>query len=240
MRWEDPGPLSPGGRYVYVVTASDSLGRRSPPSARAIVTLLAAPRAPGDVRATAGDGQITLAWAPPTEFADGTPAAGELRYQVLRATGDGPLAPIMPEPIAATAFTATGLDNDTDYRFAVRALRVDPRATVLGPASAEVAAAPADTTAPSAPQDLVAVPSPGAVTLAWRPNPEPDVALYVVYRAAGPGEPTRVGTAVGGATTYTDRDVRPGATYRYAVSALDRARRPNESPRSSEAAATVP
>ena len=31
---------------------------------------------------------------------------------------------------------------------------------------------------------------------------------------------------------YTDRDVKAGTTYRYAVTALDRARRPNESPRS--------
>jgi hypothetical protein len=240
VRWEDPGPLSPGRRYVYVVTAADSLGRRSPPSARAVVTLLAPPRAPGDLRATAGDAQVALAWAPPAEFADGAPVSGELRYQVLRAAGDAPLAPITPEPIGETAFTATGLDNDTAYRFAVRALRVDPRATVLGPASAEVAASPADTTPPGAPRDLVAVPSPGAVTLAWRPNPEPDVALYAVYRAAGPGDFARVGSAVGGSTTYADRDVRPGATYRYAVTALDRARRANESPRSNEATATVP
>jgi fibronectin type 3 domain-containing protein len=104
----------------------------------------------------------------------------------------------------------------------------------------EVAASPADTTPPGPPRDLVAVPAPGAVTLAWRPNPEPDVALYAVYRASGPGDFTRVGSAVGGSTTYTDRDVRPGATYRYAVTALDRARRANESSRSSEATATVP
>jgi predicted small lipoprotein YifL len=240
VRWEDRGGLSPGRRYVYVAIASDSLGRSSPPSARAAVTVLAPPRPPGDVRATPGDGQVTLAWAPPTEFADGSPATGELRYQVLRGAGDGPLAPLTPEPIADTTFIATGLDNDTDYRFAVRALRVDPRATVLGPASAPVAAAPADTTAPSAPRDLVAVASPGAITLAWKPSPEPDVALYAVYRAAGPGESVRIGAAVGGSTTYTDRDVRPGVPYRYAVTALDRARRPNQSARSNEAAATAP
>jgi hypothetical protein len=34
--------------------------------------------------------------------------------------------------------------------------------------------------------------------------------------------------------------VRPGATYRYAVTALDRARRPNESARSNEISVRVP
>jgi hypothetical protein len=240
VRWEDRRGLASGRRYVYVVTAADSAGRSSPPSARATVTLLAPPRAPGDLRAIPGDGQVTLAWTPPAEFTDGSPATGELGYQVLLGAGDGPLAPVTPEPILATTYTATGLDNDTDYRFAVRALRVDPRATALGPASAPLGAAPADTTAPSAPRDLVAVPSPGAITLAWKASPEPDVALYAVYRASGPGAPVRVGAAVGGSTTYTDRDVRPGAAYRYAVTALDRARRPNESAPSNEATATAP
>ena len=239
-RWEDRQGLARDRRYVYVVTAADSLGRSSPPSARVAITFLAPPRPPRDIRAEAGDGRVALGWAPPAELADGAPVAGELRYVVLRGTGDAALAPITPEPIAATEYAATGLDNDTEYRFAVRAVRVDPRATAHGAPSASVAATPVDTTPPSPPRDLVAVPSPGAITLAWKASPEPDVALYAVYRAAGTGAFLRVGTAVGGATTYTDRDVRGGVTYRYAVTALDRARRANESARSGEAAATLP
>jgi predicted small lipoprotein YifL len=240
VRWEDRQGLESGRRYVYVVTATDAQGRTSPPSARADVTLLAAPRPPEDLRAAAGDGHVSLDWRPPAAFTDGTPLAGEVRYLVLRAAGDAPLAPVTPEPIAGTAFSDTGLANDTEHRYAVRAVRVDPRATALGAPSSPVAVTPVDTTPPTAPRGLVAVPSPGGVALAWTASPEPDVALYAVYRAAGGGELRRVGAAVGGATTYTDRDVQPGVAYRYAVTALDRARRPNESPRSDEATATVP
>ncbi|HKX02888.1 MAG TPA: hypothetical protein VJX71_10320, partial [Methylomirabilota bacterium] len=82
------------------------------------------------------------------------------------------------------------------------------------------------------PTGLVAVPSSGAVRLAWNPSPEPDVATYAVYRAGETGEFVRIATAIPPATVHVDRDVRAGATYRYAVTAIDRARRPNESARS--------
>jgi fibronectin type 3 domain-containing protein len=95
-----------------------------------------------------------------------------------------------------------------------------------------VAAAPGDTTPPSPPNGLVAVPSADAVRLAWNASPEPDVATYAIYRAAGSGEFMRIATTTAPGTVYTDRDVRAGTTYRYAVTALDSARRANESPRS--------
>jgi fibronectin type 3 domain-containing protein len=99
---------------------------------------------------------------------------------------------------------------------------------------------PVDTTPPRPPTDLTAVPSVGSVRLAWRASLEEDVALYAVYRATGAGEFTRIGTALAGTTTFVDRDVRPGISYRYAVTALDRARKPNESGRSAEVSVTAP
>jgi hypothetical protein len=38
---------------------------------------------------------------------------------------------------------------------------------------------------------------------------------------------------------FVDGDVQPGRAYRYAVTAVDRARRPNESPPSSEVTVTA-
>jgi fibronectin type 3 domain-containing protein len=61
-----------------------------------------------------------------------------------------------------------------------------------------------------------------------------------VYRAA-PGEDlARIGTTTGATTAFVDREVRPGATYRYAVTAIDRALAPNESLRSEVVTVTVP
>ncbi len=241
VQWVDRQGLVLGHRYVYVLTAIDALGRSSPPSERRPVTFLAAPMPPRDVEAAAGNRQVTVSWRAPAEFTDGSPASGDLRYIVLRGVGSaGPLSVTTPEPLAATSYTETGLENETEYRYAVRVVRVDPRATVTGAPSMVIAATPIETTRPTPPRNLVAVPSSGAVRLAWSRSPEANVALYAIYRAAGADALIRIATTPSGTTTFTDRDVRPGTTYRYAVTAIDNAHRPNESASSNEVAATLP
>jgi hypothetical protein len=236
----DNAGLSFGRRYIYVVTAEDAIGRSSPPSERLVVTFLAGPAAPSSLAAQAGDKEARLTWNAPVSFIDGAPAAGELRYVVLRATGDGPLSSVTPTPIADTSFTDKGLANETDYRYAVRAVRVDPAGTALGPPSASVTVTPVDTTPPSAPTRLIGIPAAGSVRLAWNASPAEDVALYAVYRAEGTGAFVRIATIQAISTLYTDQDVQSGRTYRYAVTALDRARRANESARSNEVSVTIP
>jgi hypothetical protein len=240
--WVDRQGLTFGRRYVYVVTAIDAAGRSSPPSERLSVEFRAAPAAPSSVAATADDGRVTLRWEAPAIFIDGTPVSGDVGYLVLRgATPEGPLAAVTPEPLPATSFTDSGLDNDTTYRYAVRAVRMAaPGPRAVGEASAPVSATPVDTTPPAAPSGLVAVPTPGAVRLSWNPSPDADVAVYAVYRAAGRGEFLRIGTTAAVTTVFTDREVTAGTAYRYVVTALDRARRPNESARSNEATAVLP
>jgi fibronectin type 3 domain-containing protein len=241
VRWVDQRALGFGRRYVYVVTAQDALGRTSNPSPRLIVPYLAAPREPRALSASAGDRRVTLVWQPPSGLVDGSPAPGDLRYLVLRGEApDTTLSPITPEPVAGTSFTDERVENDTDYRYAVRAVRIEPEVTATGPASEIVAAAPADTTPPAAPTALVAVPAPAAVRLAWNPSSSPDVVTYVVYRATETGELARIATTPAVATVYLDRDVQTGRTYRYVITALDRARRPNESPRSNTVSVKVP
>lgn len=241
VQWVDRQRLVLGHRYVYVLTATDSLGRSSPPSERRPITFLAAPKPPAGVEARAGSRQVTLSWNAPGELTDGSPVSGDLRYIVLRGTGsEGPLTAITPQPLAATSYTDGGLENDTEYRYAVRVVRVDPRATAAGAPSPVVAATPVETTRPTPPSNLVAIASPGAVRLAWSPSPEAHVALYAIYRAAATSALIRVATTLSGNTTFIDRDVRPGTMYRYAVTAIDNARRPNESARSNEVTATPP
>jgi fibronectin type 3 domain-containing protein len=240
VTWVDRRALTLGRQYVYVVTAEDALGRTSGPSERLVVPYLAAPKAPQALDASPGDRSVRLTWQPPAELIDGSPAPGELRYVVLRATGtEGPLAPITPRPVAGTSFTDEGVENDTDYRYAVRAVR-EEAVSATGELSAVVSTAPADTTAPDAPTGLLAVPSAGAVRLAWNPSGSPDVATYALYRAGESGDFVRIATTLAVNTVYLDRDVRAGATYRYAVTALDKARRPNESTRSNVVSARVP
>jgi hypothetical protein len=239
MVTDDRG-LTFGHRYVYVTTAEDATGRSSLPSARLAVTFLAGPEAPTSLAAQVGDREVRLKWDAPASFLDGAPATGGLRYIVLRAAGEGGLAPVTPEPVAGTTFTDKGLQNETVYRYAVRAVRAVRGGRGGGPGGGARPPTPVNTTPPSPPTRLVAIPAEGSVRLAWSASPEVDVALYAVYRAEGSSAFIRVATIQAIATTYTDRNVQPGRTYRYAVTALDRARQANESARSNEVSVTVP
>lgn len=239
VRLTDRGDLVAGRRYAYVVTAVDGTRRSSGPSPRAAVTFLAAPHPPRDLAAEPDDSRVRLSWRPPEAWLDGHPAAGPLGYLVLRGAGEGALVPITPEPIGATSFVDPGVVNDADYRYAVAAVRMDPAGTARGEATPAIAVSPARTTPPGAPTGLVAIPTPRSVRLAWNEVPDPEVALYAVYRAEGAGAFSRVGTTPAGSTVYVDRDVEPGRPYRYAVTAVDRARRPNESPHSGVVAVVV-
>ncbi|MBI2525561.1 MAG: hypothetical protein HYV93_06220 [Candidatus Rokubacteria bacterium] len=241
VQWVDRRGLAFGRQYVYVVTALDATGRSSAPSERLVVGYLAAPAPPRNLAAAPGEGQVRLRWEAPARLIDGSALGGDIHYVILRAAGaEAPLAPITPEPLAATTFTDTGLENETTYRYAIRAVRSVGTGTARSEASAPVAVTPVDMTPPSPPANLAAIPSPTAVRLAWSPSPDADVAVYAIYRATGSGAFLRVGTTAAVNTVFVDREVTAGARLRYAVTALDRARTPNESPRSNEVTVVVP
>jgi hypothetical protein len=62
----------------------------------------------------------------------------------------------------------------------------------------------------------------GEVTVSWRPNQEPDIDHYDVYRNyASTGSFTRIGSTPN--TSFVDHDVVNGTTYYYAVAAVDHA-----------------
>ena len=241
IKWIDRGGLAFGRRYVYVATVADGRGRWSAPSERLAVLYLAAPRPPQELAVVAGEREARLSWQPPPGLIDGSPLRGELSYVVLRGTGgDGPLAAITGEPVRETRYVDTGLENETLYRYAVRAVRREGTATAYSEPSAPATVTPVDRTAPAPPTNLVAVPSATAVRLAWNPSASPDVTSYVVYRATGEGPFARIGTTPAITNLFTDRDVTAGTRYRYAVTALDAARVPNESARSNVAAVSIP
>jgi fibronectin type 3 domain-containing protein len=104
-----------------------------------------------------------------------------------------------------------------------------------------VAATPEDTTAPAQPRGLVAVGAGTGIRLAWEAVGDADLAGYRIYRSTTAGRGYQPLTpALQAGTTYVDSDVRPGQTYFYVVTAVDRARRANESVPSAEASARLP
>jgi fibronectin type 3 domain-containing protein len=204
------------------------------------VAYIAPPRPPVNLTATPGEGEVTLRWDPPARLVDDSSVQGEITYEVLRAAqAEAALEVITAAPVQDTRFTDRGLVNDRTYEYAVRALRAEAGGRARSQTSSRLAATPRDTTAPAAPERLVAVVSGPDVRLSWAPSPDSDVARYVVYRTDARGAFVRIGVAVAPITTFVDRGVAAGA-YRYAVAAQDASSRANESARSNEAGVTVP
>jgi hypothetical protein len=241
VTYTDAQGLAFGKRYTYVVLALDEKGRPSPPSNRVVVALAAAPSEPSRLTALPGDAQVRLTWDAPTTLADGSPAPPNLVYDVFRATTPGTPAgrPLNLEPVALPQYVDLMAQNDVTYYYAVRA-RLGPGGPQSG-SSAVASATPEDSTPPAQPRGLVAVLAASTVRLAWEAVPDADLAGYFVYRSstAGRGH-TRLTAAPQGATTYLDTDVRPGQTYFYVVTAVDRSKRANESVPSPEVSATLP
>ena len=238
VRFVDREGLRFGRRYTYVVLAEDARGRVGSPSTRASVTFIAPPEGPAAPEVTAGDREVRVRWQPSTRLLDGS-VAGPLAYEVSRSsTAEGAPDAILPVPIGQTQVLDRNVENDRTYYYAVRAIRQDAGTTARGEPSARVAATPGRTTPPAPPANLVATPSGNTVRLSWTPSPDPNVASYVVYRRGPAGGVERVGSTRVPATTFTDRDLRPG-TYRYTVTAQDATARANESVPSNEARVTL-
>lgn len=102
---------------------------------------------------------------------------------------------------------------------------------------------PEDYTAPLPPEDVWCAPREGGVEIAWSRSPEPDLEGYFVYRARHRDDQVDWSRAVRLTPTpisdpyFFDADVEPGATYSYAVTALDDSG--NESGYSASASAYV-
>ena len=238
-RFVDRAGLTDGQRYTYVVTASDFLGRTSAPSPRVSVVFITAAKPPVNLTGIAGERQVELAWEPPPSLGDGSPLAGTITYQVLRASSpDAAPTPVTQAPIRDRQYTDRNLDNERTYFYSVQAVRADVGSVAVSEPSSPIALTPRKMTPPARPSGLVAIASANAVRLAWEASPEPDVAGYVIYRAAGSGDMVRIASVTVPTTVFVDRAVAPGP-YRYAVSAFDRASRPNESGRSAEVSVTV-
>lgn len=137
-----------GGRCSIAVQVT--VGQRGPvtgtltlvgnfPGGTRTVALTAAgmtiPSAPGQLIATAGDGQNVLSWMPPSDNG-GSPVTG---YQVFRTDNATPgAAPALISTVsdATLLYTDTGLTQNTQYSYVVRAVNAVGMSEASAPASA--------------------------------------------------------------------------------------------------------
>lgn len=231
------GALPDGGVGLvlrYGVRLLDRRGRTSPIVVAPDLVPVAALPPPLDVRAEATSDGIRLRWTAPD-------AATDLLYNVYRSTAGEPPAhaPIHRDPLDSTEFLDTEVKQGVSYTYAVRTSAAGGRPYRESLPSGSVTVLAEDRAAPAAPARLVAVQEGIAIRLLWSPSEETDLAGYRVYRRKAGEEWNRIGPDVVDHPTYLDGDVRVLDRFEYRVTAVDRAKPPNESAPSEMVEATV-
>jgi len=239
---ETTGGATGGLAYLYGMQVVEPGGGRSPMRPPVLVELGAPPAPPGALQVSTAEGEVRLLWEAPAPAPAAAPAAapGAGVYNVYRKIQDSagePDAPINPAPLEAPEYTDRAFTYDTRYVYFVRTVardRTTPCESVAGP---RVEVRPHDRFAPAAPTGIAVAVEGGQIRLYWFPNAESDLAGYRIYRRAdGEGEARRVGEVAAGESSFVDGGAATGVRYHYAVSAIDDAAPPNESPRSEERA----
>jgi hypothetical protein len=186
---------------------------------------------------------LTLTWAPvapagivPEPETDGVlesrPIAGlaaPLAYNVYdvsepdaEAGSPASALKLTKAPIGETTFADARVAWDQRRCYVVRAVATINGLPIESGAAAPTCETPTDTFPPAAPKGLQAVGGAASINLIWDPNPEKDLAGYVVLRGAAV-------TALQPITPQPIREskfidaVQPGLHYFYEVTAVDKA-----------------
>ena len=163
-------PLADGTTYCYRVSAFNDVGSESLPSATVSATTKPAPEAPRHLTASSGQvRKVTLSWeqnsgAGIKEYLVYRGAAGQKEVQELKSVKEPP-------------FVDDSLPDGAAYLYAVKQVDADDLTSPLSfPVDGVTKARPA------APKALALTVVDGRKGIGWEPNPERDLALYVVYR----------------------------------------------------------
>jgi uncharacterized repeat protein (TIGR01451 family) len=174
----------------------------------------AAPGAPSQVIATAGDGAAMVSWTP------GTPGTSPtIRYTVHTAGGS---VPDQTTPIGAAvpnSLAVTGLVNGGSYTFTVDATNAVGTGSVSAPSNRVT---PVAATAPGAPTGVSALAGDASALVAWSPpnfNGGSPITSYTVSYSNN-GTPTRVQTDAT-ATGLTITGLQNSASYTFTVHATN-------------------
>ncbi len=225
--------LRPKHRYVYRVQSRAGwfvTSERSNTVSLIWDTPLAAPT---DLTVEEGDRRLTLTWQAPSSLIDGTAVSGSIRYRVYRATDGENFLPLGSE-MDEESYTDKKVLNGKTYTYKVRGIRLFDGTKAAGMASMTQEGVPRDIVAPAAPQFVTVLQVEDGVRILWETLPDADLAGFRIYRrAAGSSTPELLGQVGGASLSFTDSS-RPSGVMYYSVSAFDRARPTNESPRSEE------
>ncbi|WP_370963754.1 fibronectin type III domain-containing protein [Amycolatopsis sp. cg9] len=215
LPWPVAGPswvsagLVPGAHYQYRVQPVNGylLGGLSN---TADVTLTGTrPAAVTDLRATAGNGQATLAWTPVAA------ATGYYVYVRNVSAGEGDFTQLR-YPVTGSGWVASGLTPGGRYEF-----KLQPVNGLVRGGFSNVAGVTAGGTTPAGPGDLRATPGTNSATLAWTPAAAA-TGYYVYVRnvSAGEGGFTQLEFPVTG-SGWVASGLTPGGRYEFKLQSVN-------------------
>ncbi|MFC1837170.1 fibronectin type III domain-containing protein [Thermodesulfobacteriota bacterium] len=231
--YRDAG-LRDGYRYLYKVRSRGDWW--FPSNDSNIVSFLwsSPPKNPEGLQAATGDKTVMLSWEPVKMNIAGNILQQDPAYQVYRKSGNGGFAAI-GKPVQDMKFTDTGLINDVEYTYRVRALVTNGDTLQAGGFSQETSGIPRDFKPPPQPENLVTVETPVGIKLIWQAVTDDDLDGYRIYRREeSSSEPELIAEVGPGQNHFIDQDTIEGRKWFYTVTSFDAMLPPNESLPSAE------
>jgi hypothetical protein len=220
---DETGPRTAGiplaadwiGRRVRVsVRVASHRGKWSDWPAPVAVDVVEALPAPANAAASSAPTGVRLSWQQEGSI-------GEMRIY-KRPYPNAEWAEVARVAPAAREWLDPDSRFDVEQQYVLERVRTVDSGEALSDRSAWIRFTAVDKFPPSVPGGLTAIPGIGAIELAWDRPAASDLAGFRVYRAEGDGSMwTPVGELVA-AASLSDRGVRSGVSYRYAVTSVDR------------------
>ncbi|MGX7674621.1 fibronectin type III domain-containing protein [Plantactinospora sp. DSM 117369] len=200
--------LNNGDRYEFKVAATSAAGESDPSNVVSATPLPPFPQPPTNLRATAGDGQVRLAWT-----ASSTP---RVWYLIEYRKAGGSWIRLKYPFDGCCTFDVNLLNNGTTYEFRVRANNAAGDSEPSNVASARPLPP-----FPQPPSNLSASNAgDGMVKLTWSKSPTPNVWYLIEYRKAG-GSWTRLPYPLDSCCSFTQKYLISGTTYEFRVRATN-------------------
>ena len=207
--FSDDAALQDETRYYYKVRAVNVVDVQSPDSRVAIAVTKPVPTPVTGIRS--GEiqvKQVAIEWEP-------NPEPDIAKYEVFRGEEQASVNKSLGEvPSSAYRFVDKGLKDGTTYHYKVRAIDKDG---LIGKFSNPVQASTKPL--PRNPHGIRAALDGGQVHVSWKPNPEPDIAKYVVS-LKGFMFWDKAGESNGPSFVYRG-EIKKGKTITFRVTAVD-------------------
>ncbi len=199
--------LTNGTAYTFTVTATNAIGTSPASAASTAVIPSTVPVAPTGVSATAGNGQASVSWTPPTN------GGSAITMYTVTASG-GQVA----TTTGATTATVTGLPNGIGCTFTVTATNVS------GTSPDSVAAIPIiPSTVPEAPRSVSATAGNGQASVSWTPPASNGGSAITMYTVTSSGGQRVATTGATMATMAAVAGLTNGTAYTFTVTATNAA-----------------